>query len=69
MLSSFLRPGHFPGEIVGVDLFGNCTVKLDRQEEPVSSVLYYDERPEIVRSNLWQVCWPIVEDNASAIAA
>ena len=54
----------FRGEIVEVlrrDVRSEahlCRVKLDSQDEPVGGVLYYDEPPEVVKSSLWQICWP-----------
>lgn len=54
----------FQGEIIEVlrkDVRAEahlCRVKLDSQDEPVGSVLYYDEPPEVVKSSLWQICWP-----------
>lgn len=35
-----------------------CRVKLDSQDKPIGSVLYYDERPFVVKSNIGQICWP-----------
>jgi hypothetical protein len=58
ILNTLLKRGDFPGEIVSIDIFGTCTVKLDRQDVPVTSVLYFDECPEIVESSLWQICYP-----------
>jgi hypothetical protein len=66
MFCSLMTPGDWPGEIVEVGQrpFGNglVTVKLDRQERPVSMVLYYDHKPTVVNSSLWQICWPVGGD-------
>jgi hypothetical protein len=58
MLIHLLHPGEYPGEIVDIDALGHCTVKLDRQEKPVGGVLYYEKRPTVVESQLWQFCFP-----------
>lgn len=59
ILNTLLRQGDFPGEIIDIEQFsGLCLVKLDCQTTPVSGVLYFDEPPEIVNSQLWQFCWP-----------
>ena len=54
-----LHKGDYPGTIIDVDILRDtCTVKLDCQEKPVVQVLYYDSPPDIINSNLWQVCFP-----------
>jgi hypothetical protein len=56
---SLMKQGDYLGEIIDIDEFsGLCLVKLDCQETPVSAVLYFDTPPRIVRSQLWQICWP-----------
>lgn len=60
ILNTLLRKGDFPGIIIQINpLTDLCVVKLDCQEEPVQSVLYYDKRPEVVNSTLWQICYPV----------
>lgn len=59
ILQTLLRDGKFLGTIIDIDFMGTCLIKLDCQEEPVAGVLYYhDGPPEIVNSNLLQICWP-----------
>jgi hypothetical protein len=58
ILNTLLKEGDFPGKIIGIEFNGLCVVKLDCQELPVASVIYYDERPVEVNSNLWQICYP-----------
>ena len=58
ILNTLLRDGDFPGEIIGFGVTGLCVVKLDCQENPVHSVLYFEEAPEVVHSSLWQCCFP-----------
>jgi hypothetical protein len=66
ILNTLLRDGDFPGEITDYDFLKDmCSVKLKYQDKPVSGVLFFNEKPEIVNSNLWQICWPMsdVEKN------
>lgn len=59
VLNTLLKNGDFPGEIIDIDpVLGLCLVKLDCQDTPVSSVLYFDEQPKVVNSSLWQICYP-----------
>lgn len=59
ILNTLMKEGDYPGEIIDIDpVFGLCLVKLDCQDTPVSSVLYFDEPPEVVNSSLWQICYP-----------
>jgi hypothetical protein len=58
ILNTLLKRGDFPGEIIAVDIFGTCTVKLDCQDAPIAGVMYFDEYPEIVNSSSWQICYP-----------
>jgi len=64
ILNTLLREGDFPGEIIDIDL-DLCVVKLDCQETPVSGVVYYEYPPEMIRSSLWQFCYP--EAHAKAL--
>lgn len=57
ILNHLLHNGDFLGEIVGVGV-RLCVVKLECQDVPVSSVLYYDKKPAEVISTLWQICYP-----------
>lgn len=60
ILISLLVERSISGKIIAIDKSsGLCTVKLDTQDKPVSGVLWYDERPEIVNSPLWQICFPL----------
>ena len=63
ILNTVTKDGDFVGEIVDIDKFGRCVVKLDTQTQPVSSVLWFDERPEAVDSSLWQICFPLEEES------
>lgn len=66
IVNTLLWDGDFPGEIIDVSEFNNlCAVKLDRQDQPIYSVLYYDEPPEVVCSQLWQICYPEVQEELS----
>ncbi len=58
MLIHLLHPGEYPGEAIDIDIFGRCTVKLDRQDEPVKGVVYYDKNPVEVVGSAWQICYP-----------
>ena len=59
MLCTLLRDGHFPGKVVHVHP-NTCLVKLDCQEQIVSSVLYFADKPEVLPASYWQACWPDV---------
>jgi len=57
IFNTVLAQGDYPGEIIEIN--GEfCTVKLDCQDVPVEGVLYFDVKPEIVNSAMWQICWP-----------
>ncbi len=59
ILAHLLHEGCFPGEIAGIDpISGLCLVKLDCQDRPVRSVLYYAQAPAVVESSLFQICYP-----------
>jgi len=58
ILESLLHEGKFRGQIIAADPFGTCVVQLDCQVDPVAGVLFYQERPEEIRSSLWQICYP-----------
>ena len=62
ILNHLLYPGDYSGVVTNVDIFGRCTVKLDEQGKLVTHVLYYEEEPTEVVSNLWQICYPMKED-------
>ena len=65
-LNTLLCEGDFPGMIVDINpLTFLCKVKLDRQEELVTGVMYYKEPPIEVRSSLWQICYPIGGNHGS----
>jgi hypothetical protein len=62
---SFLHhAGEFPGEIIEVmrhDWLNDAPavrVKLDRQDAPVSDVLYFADGRDEVKGSLWQCCAP-----------
>jgi len=65
ILNHLLHEGDYPGIIVAISPHdvspynSVCVVKLDHQKEPVRSVIYYDERPTVVHSTLWQICYPL----------
>jgi len=61
-LVSLMAKGTHLGTIEGVNFLGVCDVKLDRQEAPVKGVKFYDEPREYFDTSLWQVCWPVEED-------
>ena len=66
LLQTLMYTGSFPGTIVELRTRGllhleegTVTVKLDRQDHLVTSVLYFDEEPKgEIHSSLWQICWP-----------
>lgn len=58
LLEHLLHKGKHPGTISDIDILGHCRVKLDKQEKPVCSVLYYSSRPVVINSSLWQFCYP-----------
>ncbi len=59
LLSTLVRPGKFPGVIVGITAFtGLCVVKLDRQDRVVKGVKYFAEPPTVVDGRYWQICYP-----------
>ena len=62
ILNTLLRRGDFTGEIITIDEWDLCSVKLDNQDTPVLGVLWYDERPEVINSPLWQICFPLEEE-------
>lgn len=60
ILNTLQRKGDFLGRIVEETLVDYvCVVKLDIQDELVDSVVYYDERPEVVDTIAWQICYPV----------
>ncbi len=61
LLEHLLFDGKYVGTIKDIDVLGHCLVKLDKQEKPVCSVLYYSSRPIVVNSSLWQFCYPLPE--------
>lgn len=56
VLNTLLIEGDSPELIVGADLFGLCSVKLNIQEKIVHGVRFYPDCIEHVRSSSWQIC-------------
>lgn len=49
-----------PKVFCGINTIGIATVKLDCQEQPISSVLCYEQKPNgEIPAAYWQICWPI----------
>lgn len=49
----------FPGTVIAASTkVKTCTVKSDRLGEVVRNVIYYDECPGAVNSQLLQICYP-----------
>lgn len=69
VLNTLLSAGDFSGTImaIGPSLGGRdlCTVKLDDQDQPVQSVLYYSAPPELVDTVFWQVCYPMQDTDVA----
>lgn len=43
-----------------INTLGIATVKLDCQEQPIGSVLCYEQKPNgEIPAAYWQICWPI----------
>lgn len=67
-LNTLLRAGDFAGEVIAInEISGTCTVKLDTQDTPVTGVLWFDERPEVVPSTRWQICYPQENENENTV--
>ena len=65
LLCTLLKEGLFPGSIVGVSPGPGhgedamCEIKLDCQDDPIRSVLYYHNGiPDLINSCYWQACAP-----------
>ncbi len=62
VLNTLLKDGDFEGCILTVDseYLGKplVSVKLNCQEKPVRSVVFYAEEPDVVEGSLWQICYP-----------
>jgi len=59
-LESLLFPGKHIGKIINIRL-DSCVVKLDRQQEPVYGVDYYDIPPKEIIGWHLQICYPIMQ--------
>lgn len=72
ILNHLCFKGDFPGTILQVGQrrpngHPLCIVRLECQEEGVHNVLYYNEKPEVVDSNLWQICYPREESDGETL--
>ena len=57
ILNTLQMVGDFGGTIS--DISGStCTVILDSQKKPVTDVLFFDEKPNLINSSIWQICYP-----------